>query len=233
LASLEAAAQAVVMGECTALVTAPLNKTAIALAGCPHPGHTEWLAEFCQCEVAMMFAADLSDKTLNVLLASIHVPLAKAIQVIDQALILKRLQQAQAGAHLLGYHTPRIAVAGLNPHASEQGLFGHEEAEHIVPAIASAQAQGIQVSGPYPPDTVFMRALAGEFDLVLAMSHDQGLIPVKLLGWERAVNITVGLPFLRVSVDHGTAYDIAGKGVADERNLLHVLRFAERCLMRT
>jgi 4-hydroxythreonine-4-phosphate dehydrogenase len=227
LASLTAAASAVNNGECAALVTAPINKQAISLAGCPHPGHTEWLAEFCGgVPVAMLFASE----RLNVLLTTIHVSLKNVVNHLSQAQVSQAITMAIKAAHNLGIKAPRIAVAGLNPHASEDGLFGDEEALHIRPAILAAQAQGLPVSGPYPPDTVFMRAYRGEFDLVVAMTHDHGLIAVKLLGWDKAVNVTIGLPFLRASVDHGTAYDIAGRGLADEGNLVFVLAWVEKAL---
>ncbi|MCS6996759.1 MAG: 4-hydroxythreonine-4-phosphate dehydrogenase PdxA [Casimicrobiaceae bacterium] len=225
LEAIEAAVEACQRGRCAALVTAPISKTALRLAGCPFPGHTELLAKLCGVEeVAMMFASE----RLHVVLATIHLALAEAIG----ALTCERVERAIRFAHAAGPWVsadpsraarPRIAVAGLNPHAGEGGLFGREEIEVIAPAIERCRARGIDASGPWPPDTVFMRARRGEFDLVVAMTHDHGLIAVKLDGWEQAVNITLGLPFLRTSVDHGTAYDIAWQGRACAENLKHVL----------
>jgi 4-hydroxythreonine-4-phosphate dehydrogenase len=173
--------------------------------------------------VAMMFAAE----RLNVILVTIHQSLRDAIEGLNIDSVTRTIAFAHNATLELGSrdHAPRIAVAGLNPHASEDGLFGDEEAKIIAPAIAVCRGRGIDASGPYPPDTIFMRAKRGEFDIVVAMTHDQGLIPVKLDGIERAVNVTLGLPFLRASVDHGTAYDIAWQGRASSENLQYVLRW--------
>ncbi len=227
--SIEAAVSACQNGECAALITTPINKTALKLAGSAFPGHTEMLAHLCGgAPVAMMFASD----AMNVMLTTIHLSLKDAIAAISAESVSRAITQAHDAAPWLsiGTQTPKIAVAGLNPHASEDGLFGSEEAQHIVPAIQSCRARGIDVSGPYPPDTIFMRAKRGEFDIVVAMTHDHGLIAVKLDGIDRAVNVTVGLPFLRASVDHGTAYDIAWQGKASSANLLHVLNWAHAAL---
>lgn len=210
----------------SAVVTAPLHKEALAAAGVRHPGHTELLAELAGVrDVRMM----LSNDELRTILVTIHVPLRAAIDAIDRAAVLATLRIAHDGLRRLGVARPRIAVAGLNPHAGEGGLMGREEIEHIAPAIADARAEGIDASGPWPGDTVFMRARGfREFDVVVAMYHDQGLIPVKYLGIDTGVNATVGLPFVRTSVDHGTAFDIAGRGVADHRSLLAAIDAARR-----
>jgi 4-hydroxythreonine-4-phosphate dehydrogenase len=233
IAAIEAATRACSEGAYSALITAPINKTALKLAGSPFPGHTEMLAALSGVpHVAMMFASE----RLNVILVTIHQSLREAIAGISIESVTRAIKFAHNANRELGCagRSPRIAVAGLNPHASEDGLFGHEEAEFISPAIASCRATGIDVTGPYPPDTIFMRAVdrgdGGEFDIVVAMTHDHGLIPVKLDGIESAVNITLGLPFLRASVDHGTAYDIAWQGKASSENLQYVLNWARRTL---
>ena len=230
------AAQAALRGDIAALVTAPLHKEALHLAGVTFPGHTELLqAEaathagvgLAQMPVRMMLAND----ELRTVLVSIHVSLRDAINAVTQPQVLQTLRIThQALSKSLG-RAPRIAVAGLNPHAGEGGIFGSEEIEIIAPAIAQAQAEGMDVAGPFAPDTVFMRARStaakpSEFDVVLAMYHDQGLIPVKYLGVEKGVNVTLGLPLVRTSPDHGTAFDIAGQGVADEASLLEAVHMA-------
>jgi len=210
----------------SAVVTAPIHKEAMAAAGVRHPGHTEILAERAGVpEVRMMLAND----ELRTILVTIHLPLREAIRQVTRASVLATLLIAHDGLRRLGVAQPRIAVAGLNPHAGEGGLMGREEIEHIAPAIADARARGIDASGPWPGDTVFMRARGfRDFDGVVAMYHDQGLIPVKYLGIDTGVNITVGLPFVRTSVDHGTAFDIAGRGIADPRSLLAAIDAASR-----
>ncbi len=197
---------------------------AIAAAGVRHPGHTEILAELAGVtDVRMMLAND----ELRTILVTIHVPLRAAIDAITREAVRDTIAIADAGLRRLGIARPRIAVAGLNPHAGEGGLMGREEIESIAPAIADARAAGIDASGPWPGDTVFMRARHfRDFDVVVAMYHDQGLIPVKYLGVDTGVNVTVGLPFVRTSVDHGTAFDIAGHGVADHRSLLAAIDLA-------
>jgi len=203
-------------GHIRALVTAPLHKDAMHQAGIEAPGHTEILAQRTKTtDYAMM----LMNQELKVILVTIHVPLNAVSSLITQEKELGTIRLAHQFCQQAGLSQARIAVAGLNPHAGEAGQFGREEIEIISPAIAQAQAEGIDVSGPWPGDTIFMRARRGEFDIVVAQYHDQGLIPVKYLGLEEGVNVTVGLPFIRTSVDHGTAYDIAGQGVADERSL--------------
>jgi 4-hydroxythreonine-4-phosphate dehydrogenase len=191
-----------------------------------HPGHTEILAELARvADVRMMLVND----ELRTILVTIHVPLRAAIDAITREAVRDTIAIADAGLRRLGVARPRIAVAGLNPHAGEGGLMGREEIDAIAPAIADARAAGIDATGPWPGDTVFMRARGfREFDVVVAMYHDQGLIPVKYLGIDTGVNVTVGLPFVRTSVDHGTAFDIAGRGVADHRSLLAAIETARR-----
>ena len=230
------AARAALRGEVAALVTAPLNKAALAAAGPPYdrfPGHTELLQEQAaahlgvppaQAPVRMMLAND----ELRVVLVSIHVSLREAIERVTRDNVLQTLRIAHAAlARSLG-RAPRLAVAGLNPHAGEGGLFGREEIEHIAPAIEQACREGIAAHGPFAPDTVFMRARRGEFDAVIAMTHDHGLIPVKYLGVEQGVNVTLGLPFVRTSPDHGTAFDLAGAARANPASLLAALRLARQ-----
>jgi 4-hydroxythreonine-4-phosphate dehydrogenase len=207
-------------GQVRAIVTAPLAKEALALAGVHYPGHTEILADRCGVtDFAMMLAND----ELRVLLVSIHVSLAEAIAAVTTEAELRAMRLAHDACLAFGVERPRVAVAGLNPHAGENGMFGREDVDIIAPAIAGARAEGIDASGPWPGDTVFMRARRGEFDVVVAQYHDQGLIPVKYLGVDKGVNITVGLPFVRTSVDHGTAFDIAGTGKADPASLAYAL----------
>jgi 4-hydroxythreonine-4-phosphate dehydrogenase len=170
----------------------------------------------------------LANDELRVVLVTIHLALRRAIEAVDFASVLQTLQIAHAAAAAWGQPRPRIAVAGLNPHAGEGGLFGDEELNIIGPAVEAARAQGIDASGPFAPDTVFMRARRGAFDLVVAMTHDHGLIPVKYLGVEQGVNVTLGLPFVRTSPDHGTAFDIAGQGIADAASLVAAARMARR-----
>ena len=203
-------------GLAAGLVTAPIHKEALAAAGLPYPGHTEMLAEFGGADrVAMMLAND----ELRTVLVTIHCALRDAIDRADHDAQMSAMRLAHDGCRALGIERPRVAVAGLNPHAGEGGLFGREEIEIISPAIEAARAEGIDASGPWPGDTVFMQARKGRFDVVVAQYHDQGLIPVKYLGVENGVNITLGLPFVRTSPDHGTAFDIAGQGIADPASL--------------
>ena len=206
-----------------ALVTAPINKEALRLAGINYPGHTEMLADF---SGAKDFAMMLMNAELRVILVTVHVSLREAVEqlTVERELITIRL--AHGAARQLGIKTPRVAVAGLNPHAGEHGLFGSEDEAIIRPAITQAQAEGIDASGPWPGDTVFMHARSGKFDIVVAQYHDQGLIPVKYLGVDQGVNVTVGLPFVRTSVDHGTAFDIAGTGQASHASLRVALEHA-------
>jgi 4-hydroxythreonine-4-phosphate dehydrogenase len=203
-------------GAIRAIVTAPLNKASMHAGGVDYPGHTEILAERSGTEhYAMMLAND----ELRVLLATIHIALADVPHAITPATERNAIELAHRACRQMGIAAPRVAVAGLNPHAGEAGRFGREEIDVIVPAIEAARAAGIDASGPWPGDTIFMRARRGEFDIVVAQYHDQGLIPVKYLGVDEGVNVTVGLPFVRTSVDHGTAFDIAWQGVADPASL--------------
>jgi 4-hydroxythreonine-4-phosphate dehydrogenase len=232
---IEAAAHWLLDGQAAAMVTAPLHKEALAAAGIGFPGHTEMLQALCAPPggepppVRMMLAND----ELRVVLVSIHVALRRAVDLVSEASVLQTIEIAHGAGNAWGQPRPRIAVAGLNPHAGEGGLFGDEEQRFIAPAIAAARRLGIDAHGPFAPDTVFMRARnahghAGEFDLVVAMTHDHGLIPVKYLGVEQGVNVTLGLPFVRTSPDHGTAFDIAGTGRADASSLRAALRMARR-----
>ena len=220
-----AAAELSMEGHTCGMATAPINKLALRAAGIAEPGHTEILARIAGLAGTDRFAMMFASEHLQVVLATIHLPLAKALEALTPELVLQKIQLTHEAGRWLGKSKPRIAIAGINPHAGEGGMLGDDEQRVLVPAIAEARAQGILVTDPLPPDTVFMRARTGEFDVVLAMYHDQGLIPVKLLGLDSAVNVTIGLPFLRSSVDHGTAFDIAGQGIASEANLLHVLRW--------
>jgi 4-hydroxythreonine-4-phosphate dehydrogenase len=210
-------------GRISAIVTAPLNKEAMKAAGIGYPGHTEILAAQSGSED---FAMMLANQELRVVLATIHVPLAEVGRLITVDSEFRVIRLAHDACLNFGIERPRVAVAGLNPHAGENGLFGREDMDVIRPAVARARAAGIDASGPWAGDTVFMRARRGEFDVVVAQYHDQGLIPVKYLGVEEGVNITIGLPFIRTSVDHGTAFDIAGTGKADHASLRAALRMA-------
>jgi 4-hydroxythreonine-4-phosphate dehydrogenase len=232
---IEWAAQAALRGEVSAVVTAPIHKEALAAAGVPHPGHTELLQSLCaaylgvavgQLPVRMM----LSCPGLATVLVSIHVSLRQALGAAKRDQVFETIRITAEHFVRCGVPSPRIAVAGLNPHAGEGGLFGREELDDIAPAVADARAAGFVATGPHAPDTVFMRARQGEFDVVIAMYHDQGLIPVKLLGLEHGVNTTLGLPIIRTSPDHGTAFDIAGKGLASPSSLLAAIDAARGML---
>lgn len=211
-------------GAVDAIATAPVSKLAFARAGLPWKGHTDLLAHLTGAsDVAMMFWSD----PLKVVLATIHIPLA----AVPAALTRQGLERvialtARECSHLGGLTAPRLAMAGVNPHAGEQGVLGDEELRVIGPALESARAAGVNIQGPFPGDTVFVRAAKGEFDVVIACYHDQGLIPVKLLAFGRSVNVTLGLPIIRTSVDHGTAFDIAGQGVADASSMIEATRLA-------
>ncbi len=224
---IEAAVAQMRAGHGRAIVTAPIHKGALAAAGVPFPGHTEMLQALAGAEpppVRMM----LANPELRVVLVTIHQSLRSAIEALDFDAVLSTIRIAHRAAAAWGQPRPRIAVAGLNPHAGEGGLFGDEEIRFIGPAVQAARAEGIAASGPFAPDTVFMRARRGEFDIVVAMTHDHGLIPVKYLGVEQGVNVTLGLPFVRTSPDHGTAFDIAGRGIADAASLAAALAMARR-----
>ena len=225
--AVEAAACAALRGDVQALVTAPLHKEALALAGIAYLGHTEMLQALCaNPPVRMMLAND----ELRVVLVSIHVPLREALDSLSTDGIVETIQITHDFLIRTGIKNPRIAVAGINPHAGEGGLFGREEIAIITPGIEAAKHRGIRASGPFSPDTIFMRAkktsVQDEFDVVIAMYHDQGLIPVKYLGLAAGVNVTLGLPIIRTSPDHGTAFGIAGTKKADPRGLLYALQKA-------
>jgi 4-hydroxythreonine-4-phosphate dehydrogenase len=229
-----AAVRAAQAGEIDAIVTAPINKEALAAAGVPHSGHTEILGALSN---TRDFAMLLMGRDLRVIHVTTHVALRRVPDLVTRERVLRTIRLAQQVVTRLGLVTPRIAVAGLNPHAGEDGLFGDEEKLAIIPAIKEARREGITVLGPLPADTLFSRARGGEFDIVVAMYHDQGHIPVKTLGFNydeaqkrwtglSGVNVTVGLPFLRVSVDHGTAFDRAWKGVANAEGMVEALEVA-------
>ena len=216
-------------GVVAAVATAPVNKLAFARAGLPWKGHTDLLAHLTGSpRVAMMFWSE----PLKVVLATIHIPLASVTSALTRELVDEIIDLSSRELPRFGIAQPRLAVAGLNPHAGEDGLLGHEEAKVLRPAIEAAQKRGIHIDGPFPGDTVFGRAVRGEFDAVIACYHDQGLIPVKLLAFGRAVNVTLGLPIIRTSVDHGTAFDIAGKNVADPSSMIEATLLAARLATR-
>jgi 4-phospho-D-threonate 3-dehydrogenase / 4-phospho-D-erythronate 3-dehydrogenase len=225
--NIEACVQACRDGWLDAMVTAPLNKKFFNEAGYPYPGHTEFLA---QLTGAPRFAMAFLTDRLKVVLATIHQPLRAAIDRITPALLLEKIGIMIEELPRLGLPCGKIAVAGLNPHAGESGLMGREEIEQIEPALAQARSRyaHVLIEGPVPADTLFFRAVQGEFDAVLAMYHDQGLAPIKLLGFGTAVNVTLGLPFVRTSVDHGTAYEIAGRGSARPESMIAAIRWALR-----
>ncbi|MGH7919949.1 MAG: 4-hydroxythreonine-4-phosphate dehydrogenase PdxA [Candidatus Dormibacteraceae bacterium] len=223
VAAIRRAVELIQAGRYDAIVTAPINKEALRLGGFPWPGHTEMLADLAGARDVRML---LLSGNLRVVHVTTHRSLRSAIEAATTDRVLRTIQLAAGAGELLGSERPRIAVAGLNPHAGEGGLFGDEEIREIRPAVEAAREAGIRASGPWPPDTVFWRATRGDFDVVVAMYHDQGHIPVKLAGFEDGVNVTLGLPFPRTSVDHGTAFDIAGQGVARWDSMLAALRVA-------
>ena len=226
LDAIDAAVSAVERGECSALVTGPIHKQAIALAGARFPGHTELLAARAGLHrYGHDYAMYFDSPRLRTVLLSVHVPLREALGSID-AETIAALARLTAREYARFHGTPpRIAVAGVNPHAGEGGRFGDEE-ETIAAGVALAMRDGLRVTGPHPPDTVFLAAVNGKYDVVMAMYHDQGLIPVKTLAFHQSVNVTLGLPYLRVSVDHGTAFDIAGKGIADAGPMQYAIEWA-------
>jgi len=211
-------------GEAEAMVTAPLNKEAVSLSGRPFTGHTEYIAELCSATESRML---LSSERLSTIHVTTHVPLRTACEIGAER-ILRTIELGNDAMKLLGFPQPRIAVCGLNPHAGEHGLFGGEDQRVIAPAVEAARARGIACSGPHAPDTVFLQAVRGVFDLVVAMYHDQGHIPMKLIDFESTVNISLGIPIIRTSVDHGTAFDIAGKNRADARSMKQAMRVAAK-----
>jgi len=208
-----------------AVATAPINKLAFSRAGLPWKGHTDLLAHLTGAHrVAMMFWSE----PLKVVLASVHVPLADVPRALTRELVDEIIDITARELPGFGISAPRLALAGLNPHAGEDGLIGGEEQQVLRPAVNAARARGINIAGPFPGDTIFVRAVRGEFDAVIACYHDQGLIPVKLLAFGTAVNVTLGLPIIRTSVDHGTAFDIAGKGIADPSSMIEATLLAAR-----
>jgi 4-hydroxythreonine-4-phosphate dehydrogenase len=211
--------------EVDGIATAPINKAAFAAAGLPWKGHTDLLAHLTGARHGvMMFHSD----ALRVILATVHIPLADVPAAITQPLIADLVELAARELPRFGVAAPRIGVAGLNPHAGEHGLLGREDEAVLRPAVAACAARGIDVRGPFPADTIFVRAKHGEFDVVIACYHDQGLIPVKMAAFGKAVNVTLGLPIIRTSVDHGTAFDIAGTGAADPSSMIEAVRLAAK-----
>jgi 4-hydroxythreonine-4-phosphate dehydrogenase len=221
---IEAAVELCAAGKIDAIATAPINKRALFLAGYSFPGHTEFLAHLTGAEeVAMGFVA----ANLRIVLLSTHVPLSEAIRLVTRERIEKTIRLAHRELQRWGIDQPRIAMAALNPHGAEGGLFGIEEVSEMMPAIEKCRvSEGIDVRGPFSADTVYLRASRGEFDVVVACYHDQAMIPVKCLSFGEAVNVTLGLPFIRTSVDHGTAFDIAGKGIAEHSSMVAAIKLA-------
>lgn len=212
-----------------AVVTAPISKEALKMAGFNWPGHTEMLAELTGAnDYAMMLCGGL----LRVILVTIHTSLRSVPDLITKERVLKTIKLAKKACDMFGIENPRIAVAGLNPHAGESGIFGDEELREIIPAVEEAKKIGVPVTGPYPPDTVFHKAYKGEIDVIVCMYHDQGLIPLKMIAFEEGVNITIGLPIIRTSPDHGTAYDIAWKGVANPSSMIAAIKTAEKLKLK-
>ena len=207
------------------IVTAPISKEALKMAGFAWPGHTEMLAEISRTK---QYAMMLVGGPLRVILVTIHTALKNVPELITRQRILRVIRLAKKACDMLKIRTPNIAVAGLNPHAGEAGIFGEEEITQIVPAIRQANREGIPVSGPYPPDTIFHKAYQGEIDIVVCMYHDQGLIPLKMIAFDKGVNVTIGLPFIRTSPDHGTAYDIAWQGTANPSSMIEAIKLAGR-----
>ncbi len=225
LDSINAAAGAIERGECCALVTAPIHKQSIALAGAGFPGHTELLASRAGLtRYGYDYAMYFDSPSIRTVLLSVHVPLAEAIASIDADRIAALAELMSRAYRKLYGNAPRLAIAGVNPHAGEGGRFGREE-ETVARGVAEARRRGVDATGPLPADTVFLAARNGKYDVVMAMYHDQGLIPVKTLEFERSVNVTIGLPYLRGSVDHGTAFDIAGRGIADARPMRYAIEW--------
>ena len=218
------AAQMCLDGSADAMVTAPLNKEAVSLSGRKFSGHTEYIAGLCGASESRMLLASERLSTVHV---STHLPLRQACD-LSTARIVRTIELGSEAMRLLGFERPRIAVCGLNPHAGEHGLFGDEDARAIRPAIEAAAAAGIPCSGPHAGDSVFLQGVRGAYDLIVAMYHDQGHIPMKLIDFEGTVNISLGIPIIRTSVDHGTAFDIAGTNAADPRNMKQAMRMAAR-----
>jgi 4-phospho-D-threonate 3-dehydrogenase / 4-phospho-D-erythronate 3-dehydrogenase len=222
VACVRVATELCLAGEAAAMVTAPLNKEAVTLSGRAFSGHTEYIAELCGARESRML---LAGPRLNVIHVSTHIPLRRACE-LDISRILRTIELGYESMRLLGHHEPRIVVCGLNPHAGEHCLFGSEDRDAILPAIEVARAHGIPCDGPAAPDTVFLQASRGRYDLVVAMYHDQGHIPMKLLDFDHTVNVSVGIPIIRTSVDHGTAFDIAGRNQANPQNMKSAMKLA-------
>lgn len=207
-------------GKAHGMVTAPLNKEAVTMSGIKFSGHTEYIADLCGAQDSRMM---LSSPKLSVVHVTTHVALRTALDATT-ARILRTIELGNEAMKLLGWEHPRIAMCGFNPHAGEHGLFGLEDSERIIPAVEAARSKGVRVDGPHAPDTIFIRAVRGEYDMVVAMYHDQGHIAMKLIDFEHTVNVTLGIPIIRTSVDHGTAFDIAGKNKADPQNMIAALK---------
>jgi 4-hydroxythreonine-4-phosphate dehydrogenase len=229
-ASIKQAVDLASEGVVQSIVTAPISKEALKMAGLTWPGHTEMLAELTGTKEygMMLMGGSKKGKRLRVVLATIHEPIKDVPRLITKDSVLRAVRLSALACRMLSIKEPNIAVSGLNPHAGESGMFGNEEQKAIIPAVREAKASGIPVSGPYPPDTVFYRACRGEFDIVVSMYHDQGLIPLKLTAFESGVNVTLGLPFIRTSPDHGTAYDIAWQDKANSRSMSEAIKAAIR-----
>ena len=209
--------------EVDGIVTAPISKEALKMAGYPWPGHTEMIAEKCG---VRNYAMLLAGGPLRVILVTIHTAIKNVPGLIRKDSVLRTIRLAKKACDMLGIRDPRIAVAGLNPHAGEAGMFGDEEADAISPAVEDAKREGLPVTGPHPPDTVFHKAYTGEIDMIVCMYHDQGLIPLKMICFDTGVNATIGLPIIRTSPDHGTAYDIAWKGIASPSSMIAAIKLA-------
>ena len=222
---LERAIGDAMQGDLEVITTAPLNKEALHKGGHMFDGHTEIFATLTQTKSYTMM---LWSEKMSVVQVSTHCSLRQACDRAKKPRILECIHLAQQAMQQLGVETPRIAVAGLNPHSGENGLFGTEDLEEIAPAVAAAQAEGLHVDGPVPPDTVFLKAYKGVYDIVVAMYHDQGHIPMKMMAFDSGVNVTLGLPIIRTSVDHGTAFDIAGKGIANVESMLYAVDLGKR-----
>ena len=227
LASLEYVAEATkwcLCGDASAIVTAPINKEAVSLAGTHFTGHTEFIAELCNAKESRMLL--VNDK-MRVVHVTTHCSLSDATK-IDSQRVLSTIVLGHEAMQRLGWENPRLAICGLNPHAGENGLFGNQESTVIQPAVAAARERGIDCVGPFPADTLFLQAYRGKYDMVVAMYHDQGHVPMKLLDFEHTVNVSLGLPIVRTSVDHGTAFDIAGQDLADPEDMKTALRLASK-----
>jgi 4-hydroxythreonine-4-phosphate dehydrogenase len=217
-------------GRVAAIATAPISKEALAAAGLPWKGHTDLLAHLCGVpEVAMLFYS----RELRVVLATVHVALREVPVLLTPTRLRSVIELTARELPRFGYPSPRLAVAGLNPHAGEHGVIGSEDDAVIRPVVDACRRSGLAVTGPIPADTVFVRAMRGEFDAVVASYHDQGLVPIKLVAFGRAVNVTLGLPIIRTSVDHGTAFDIAGRGVADPSSMVEAVLLAAKLSQAT